>query len=171
MRRSFLALTFLALCAFACKVERVPVVELAHFPLDSLEGLVARDGVSLDSEVTSDGRGSLRFDSHGSRTVRLFETGDLDVENARLTYQAKLRTQDFDGQVYLEMWCQFAGQGEFFSRALHAPLSGSNEWSTQETPFFLKAGENPSNVKLNLVLDGKGTAWIDEVRLIQGPLR
>jgi hypothetical protein len=39
------------------------------------------------------------------------------------------------------------------------------------TPFFLKKGENPENVKLNLVVDGVGTVWIDDIQLIRGPLR
>jgi hypothetical protein len=89
-------------------------------------------------------------------TVRLFEAGDLDVENATLFYQAKLRTENLEGKAYLERWCHFPGKGEFFSRALQSPVSGSTQWVTQETPFFLKKGENPDNVKLNLVIDDKG---------------
>jgi hypothetical protein len=75
------------------------------------------------------------------------------------------------GQAYLEMWCRFPGKGEFFSRALQAPLSGTVEWSSQETPFFLKKGEDPDEIKLNLVVNGTGTVWIDDIRLIKGPLR
>jgi hypothetical protein len=44
------------------------------------------------------------------------------------------------------------------------------DWVTQETPFFLKPGENPDNVKLNLVIEGKGTVWIDDISLVKGPL-
>jgi hypothetical protein len=40
-----------------------------------------------------------------------------------------------------------------------------------QTPFFLKKGEKPERVKLNLVITGKGTAWIDGIRLIKGPLK
>jgi len=65
------------------------------------------------------------------------------------------------------MWCHFPGKGEFFSRALQFPLSGSNEWTSQETPFFLKKNENPDNVKIDLVVNGKGTVWIDDIRLIK----
>jgi hypothetical protein len=68
------------------------------------------------------------------------------------------------------MWCNFAGRGEYFARALQAPLSGSTEWTSQETLFFLKKGDNPDNVKLNVVIDGTGTVWVDDVRLIKGPL-
>lgn len=81
----------------------------------------------------------------------------IPVDNARLTYRARLRTSDLEGRVYLEMWCVFPGRGEYFSRDLGTPVSGSQEWSTEETPFFLKTGENPENVKLNLVVEGSGT--------------
>jgi hypothetical protein len=103
--------------------------------------------------------------------VRLYETGDIDIENARLIYRAKLRTEGVEGQVYIEMWCHFPGKGEFFSRALQSPLSGSNEWTSQETPFYLKKGENPDNIKINVVVNGKGTVWIDDIHLVKAPLK
>jgi hypothetical protein len=143
---------------------------LAEYPIRSMDGVTTQTGVAFDSTTSSDGNGALRITATAPMTVRLFETGDLDVENARVTYRAHLRTADVEGKVYLEMWCSFPGKGEFFSRALQAPLSGTVDWTSQETPFFLKAGENPDNVKLNLVIDGKGTAWIDDVTLLQGPL-
>jgi hypothetical protein len=68
------------------------------------------------------------------------------------------------------MWCHFPGKGEFFSRGLQTALTGSSDWNSQETFFFLKKGENPDNVKLNLVISGKGTVWIDDIHLIKGPL-
>jgi hypothetical protein len=36
---------------------------------------------------------------------------------------------------------------------------------------FLKKGQNPDNVKLNLVIDGKGIAWIDDIWLLKAPLK
>jgi hypothetical protein len=63
------------------------------------------------------------------------------------------------------MWCSFGGKGEFFSKGLANPLTGTTSWTTQEITFGLKRGENPENVKLNLVIDGKGTVWIDDIRL------
>jgi len=101
----------------------------------------------------------------------LVMAGDIDVENARLIYKAQVRTENVEGQVYLEMWCCFPGKGEFFSRGLMTPLTGTTDWTTQETPFFLKKGQNPDNVKLNLVINGKGTVWIDDIRLLTGPLK
>jgi hypothetical protein len=160
----------LILTVAACSQSSAPVTELKKFPLDSLEGVLTQSGLGLDKEVSSDGSGSLRADAPGQTVIRLFELGDIDIENARLIYQAKVRTKDVEGQVYLEMWCSFPGKGEFFSRALESPLSGTTDWTTQQTPFFLQKGQNPDNVKLNLVINGKGTAWIDDVRVMQGPL-
>ena len=147
------------------------VTELRHFPVDSMEGIITQSGVQIDKEVSSDGNGSLRIAATAHTVVRLFEVGDVDIENARLIYQAKVRTEGVEGQVYLEMWCHFPGKGEFFSRGLQTPLTGTTDWTTEETPFFLKKGENPDNVKLNLVIDGQGTAWIDDIRLVKGSLR
>lgn len=45
------------------------------------------------------------------------------------------------------------------------------KWTTVETPFFLQKGQNPDNIKLNLVVNGKGTVWIDDIKLIKGPLQ
>lgn len=172
LKRSIVGLICLTLFfAPACSQKPTEVTEIKHFPIDSMEGMITQSGVQIDKEVTSDGNGSLRITANEPITVKLFETGDIDIENARLIYQAKLRTEDVDGQVYLEMWCRFAGKGEFFSRALQSPLSGSQDWTSQETPFFLKKGENPDNVKINVVVNGKGKVWIDDIRLVKGPLK
>jgi hypothetical protein len=154
-----------------CSKPSKEVIELKKFPVDNMEGIITQSAVQIDKEVSSDGNGSLRITATEPAVVRLFEVGNIDVENARLIYQAKVRTKGVKGQVYLEMWCHFPGKGEFFSRGLQTPLTGTTEWTTEETPFFLKKGENPDNVKLNLVIDGKGTAWIDDIRLLKGPFQ
>ncbi|OGW53033.1 MAG: hypothetical protein A2Y81_09795 [Nitrospirae bacterium RBG_13_43_8] len=154
-----------------CAKSSTEVVELKRFPLDTVEGIITQSGVEIDKTVSSDGKGSLKITATEPTVVRLFDTGDIDVENARLIYQAKVRTEGIDGKVYLEMWCHFPGKGEFFSRGLQTPLTGTTNWTTEETPFFLKKGENPDNIRLNIVIDGEGTAWIDDIRLLKGPLQ
>jgi hypothetical protein len=147
------------------------VAELKRFPLDSLDGIVTRSGVHIDRAVSSDGNGSLRITVTEPTVIRLFEVTDIDIENGRLIYTARLRTEGLEGQAYLEMLCYFPGKGEFFSRSLQSPLTGTTEWTTEGTPFFLRKGENPEYVKLNLVINGKGTTWIDDIHLLKGPLR
>jgi hypothetical protein len=169
--RNFVLGMCVAFILVGCSKAPQEVVELKRFPIDSLEGIMTRSGVQFDKEVSSDGNGSLKIISTEPTVVRLFELGDIDIENARLIYQAKVRTEGVEGQVFLEMWCHFPDKGEFFSRGLQTPLTGTTNWTTEETPFFLKKGENPDNVKLNLVINGKGTAWIDDIRVLKGPLQ
>lgn len=154
-----------------CSEPPTQVTELRHYPLNDTDGILTRSHVTFDNRISSDGQGALRIDVTKPTVVRLFEVRDLDIENARLIYQAKVRTEGVDGQVFLEMWCHFPGKGEFFSRGLQRPLTGTTDWTTEETPFFLKKGERPDAVKLNLVIDGTGTAWIDDIRLLKGPLQ
>ena len=156
---------------FGCTEQPVKVTELKHFPIDSIDEVITKSGVEIDNEISSDGNGSLRVNASQKTVVRLFEVSGIDIENARLVYQAKVRTENVKGQVFLEMWCGFSGKGEYFSRSIQTPLTGTTDWTTEETPFFLQKGQNPDYVKLNLVIDGKGTAWIDDVRLIKGPLK
>ncbi len=158
------------LSSVGCSQKRPPAQDLMHYSLDSLDGVISRTGVSFDSGISSDGNGSLHLVTSDSTTIRLFETGDLDVENAVLRYQAMVRTKDVQGRVYLEMWCGFPGMGEYFSRGLNSQLTGSQEWNPQETSFFLKKGENPKRVKLNLVVTGPGEVWVDDIHLTAAPL-
>lgn len=156
-------LALLSVVSAGCRSTKPRQIEILHaFPLDSLDGVLTRDGVAIDHNVSSDGHGSLRIQADGTRTVRLFELGDIDVEDGILSYRARLRTKDLDGKAYLEMWCSFPGTGEYFSRALNSPVSGTTDWVTQQTPFRLDKGQNPDNVKLNLVVEGTGTVWIDD---------
>jgi hypothetical protein len=167
---TFLMNVVLIFAVFGCSKPSTAVVELKRYPVDSMDGIITQSGVEIDKAVSSDGKGSLKITETEPTVVRLFDTGDIDVENARLIYQAKVRTEGIDGKVYIEMWCHFPGRGEFFSRGLQTPLTGTTNWTTEETPFFLKKGENPDNIRLNIVIDGKGTAWIDDIRLLKGPL-
>ena len=52
-----------------------------------------------------------------------------------------------------------------------AALTGTTKWMTVQTLFALKKGERPDVIKLNLVIDGRGTVWIDDVHLLKGPIK
>lgn len=168
------SLSVLILCSIiltaACNKEPDNVVVLKKYPITSLDGVISRTGIDFDSQITSDGNGAVRITAGKPATIHLFETGDVDVDNARLTYKAKIRTDDIKGRVFLAMWCQFDDKGEYFSRALHSSVSGTTGWTSRQTDFFLRAGENPDNVKLDLVVDGTGTVWVDDVELLKTPL-
>jgi hypothetical protein len=165
----------IALVCIGCAKQSQEMFVLQGYPLDADAGIITqsdeRTNLSIDRVIFAEGTGSLKITATEPVTVQLFEVGDIDAEKARLIYQAKLRTEGVDGRVYLEMWCHFPDEGDFFSRGLETPLMGDTDWVTVETPFFLKKGQNPDNVKLNLVIEGTGWAWIDDIRLMKGPLK
>jgi hypothetical protein len=165
-----LALLVVALLVATGASAQQPPVELKHFPLDSMEGIRAAAGVHFDPRISSDGKGSVRVDANGELTVPLFEVTDVSVDEAILIYQASLQSQNLDGRAYLEMWVRIPGKGEFFSRALDRPVTGSMSWMTTAAPFFLQAGQKPDLIRLNLVVQGKGKVWIDDVKLMRAPL-
>jgi hypothetical protein len=151
----------------ACSRKSLKDIELKRYPLDNLEGVIQQSGAEIDPRHKTEGKASLRISVSEPAVIRLFETGDLDVEDADLFYKAKIRTENAQGNVYLEMWCAFEGKGEFFSQGLQAPLKGTSDWKAEEIPFFLKQGENPSNIRLNIVSEGAGTIWVDDIRLVK----
>ena len=169
MKQRFLVALFVLLLSVSARSQTSPV-ELKHFALDDLSGVRAVTGVRFDPQVSADGKGSVRIDAKESMTVPLFEVTDVSVDNAILIYQASLQSENLDGRAYLEMWVRIPGKGEFFSRGLDRPVTGNMSWMTVTTPFFLESGQKPDLIRLNLVVQGKGRVWIDDIHLMRAPL-
>jgi hypothetical protein len=125
--------------------------------------LLTQDGVTKEKDHWS-------IAAPKGRTVRLFEVAKPGVEKCTVYFRAKLNTENVKGKAYLEMWCHFPDKGEFFSKGLLHPATGTTDWATYETPFFLKQGESPDLIKLNLVIEGGGTVQIKDIELTKGPL-
>ena len=75
------------------------------------------------------------------------------------------------GKAYLEMWCRLPGGREFFSKGFQNAVKGTNEWGTYEIPFYLKEGQKPDLIKLNITIEGTGKIWIKEIELLKTPLK
>lgn len=151
------------LCCQKAPVESNVLVEL---PVDSIKNIISKSDVEFVKDVSKDGNGCIRIDVDEAKFIRLYELDNIDISNARLKYKAEVKTENFAGNVFLEMWCFFEGKGRFFSRGLDNTLSGTNDWTTLETFFLLRKGENPDKVELDLVINGSGgKIWIDAIRL------
>ena len=150
--------------------EDAGATEIRRLPLDTMSVVLTSSDVQFDPNVSSDGNGSLRVTASAPMTFRIYEMGPMAVDDARLIYQARVRTSDVKGRVYLAMWCHIPGKGAPSSQGLASALSGTTGWTVLETSFLLQKGERPENVGLNIVVDGTGTAWIDDIRLLQAPL-
>ena len=123
--------------------------------------------IDIDTGEKVEGTGSVKVMSLWPTTVCLGEVAGLNIENTRLVYQAQVKS-DLDGQAYLEMWAHIDGQA-YFSRGLNATISGRSDWKQIQTPFMFQRGQRPEKITLNLVINGKGTVWIDDIRLATTP--
>jgi len=125
---------------------------------------------TISKDVTLDADHAWMVDSAQAQVVRLFEVSNPGVDDCVVIYRAKLKTEGLKGRAYLEMLCGFPQFGEAFSRGLDRTVSGSNDWASYQIPFFLKKGEKPDLIKLNLVVEGAGRVWIKDVELSVAPL-
>ena len=139
--------------------------ELKHIPVDDLNGIITQSGIQLDKAVSSDGNGSVKIESIGPVVIQLYNIEDIRIEDAQLVYEAKIKSEGLSGQAYLEMWCVFGDKGEFFSRGFDSVIAGTTGWKAIKTVFNLRKGEMPDQIKLNVVVNGVGKVWIDDIRL------
>ena len=139
-------------------------------PPESLRMFGPSDRPIAESGVFSDDDG-WRIEAREANSLPLFEVVEPTVEHCLLTFRAELRTSDLDGGAYLEMWCRLPGRGEFFSKGVNQKVGGTTSWSSREVPFYLKAGQRPDLIRLNLALEGAGTVWIRNVEVLRTPLR
>ena len=124
--------------------------------------------IQTDSQVKTEGKGSIKITTIGPATICLGEVTDLNVENAKLVYKAKVKSE-LNGLAFLEMWVHVGG-GTYFSKGLQDPVKGMSDWKSIQTPFLLKKGQKPDKVTLSIVINGSGTVWVDDVVLSKEPL-
>ena len=128
---------------------------------------VINDSGNMDftDEPSFDSDGSYMLRADTSAVFHLFTVHNTDVENTAIVYSAMVQAENLKGRCYLEMWCFFPGRGRYFSRGLDNALTGNNDWTKISTPFFLREGENPDSIYLNIVTQGSGTVYIDNIIL------
>ena len=126
--------------------------------------------VSRDPKVKQEGNGSIKITTLWPTTICLGEVEGLNVENGQLIYRAQVKREKLEGTAFLEMWCHVGG-GQYFSRGMNSVVTGTMDWKTLQTPFFLQPGQKTKKATLNIVINGKGTVWVDDVRLLKEPLK
>ena len=140
-------------------------------PMERVRAFAATDAPITTSGVTGDD-GGWRIERSTAGSVPLYEVSSPGLENALLTYRARMKASDVKGKAYLEMWVRVPGRGEFFSRGLAQPLTGTSGWASYEIPFSLnERGVRADLVKLNVAFEGGGgTVWMKDIELLRAPL-
>jgi len=141
--------------------------ELKKFSLD--DASVVGTTIQTDTQTKAEGKGSIKITTRWPTTICLGEVTGLDVENAKLIYRARVKT-DLEGTAFLEMWAHVGG-GQYFSRGMNDAVSQKTDWKTIQTPFLFQKGQKPDKVTLNLIINGRGTVWIDDIVLSKEPLK
>jgi hypothetical protein len=125
--------------------------------------------IQTDTQVKAEGKGSIKITTQWPTTICLGEVAGLNVENAKLVYKAKVKS-NLEGTAFLEMWAHIGG-GQYFSRGMDDVVRQKTDWKVIQTPFLFQKGQTPDKVTLNLVINGKGTVWIDDIVLSKEPLK
>jgi len=146
---------------FAPPAPAGPQVTLTAIKPD--EPILAQDGVRAEGD-------GWRIDIAAPHSVRLFEVPVSGIEQCLLAYRAQVKCENLKGRAFLELWCRIPGSGEFFSKGLQQPVSGTSDWVSCETPFHLKRGQRPDLLKLNLAVEGTGTVWLRNLQILKTPL-
>ena len=162
MKLSLLVVALLTLVAGPACAE-----ELKNLNLDDATAIGTT--IRTDTQVKAEGKGSIKITTQWPTTICLGEVSGLNVENEKLLYKAKVKS-DLDGSAFLEMWVHLGG-GQYFSRGMNDVVSQKTDWKTIQTPFLFQKGQEPDKVTLNIVINGKGTVWIDDVSLSKESLK
>jgi len=124
--------------------------------------------IQTDTMIKAEGNGSIKIMTLWPTTVCLGEVTGLNIENAELVYKALVKS-DLESKTFLEIWAHVGG-GQYFSKGMNDVMNQKTEWKTIQTPFLFQKGQRPDKLTLNIVINGKGTIWVDDIVLSKEPL-
>jgi hypothetical protein len=176
VRRTFSGAALLLV--FGCYDPLPPSQVVWENPVSSLSGLreEVREAVTVDRATSFDGNGSLGIQTLGDSTFLLYAlegaalTG-AKLENAQISYQARLRTDALEGEARIELGVRIAGGATYRAVPDMPALRGSTDWVMQEANFWSGPGERPDGIFLMLAVKGAGRVWIDRLKVLSTPRR
>ena len=162
MKRILMIFALLVIVASSSQAE-----DLRKLNLDDASAIGTT--IQTDTQVKAEGRGSIKITTQWPTTICLGEVKGLNIAAAKLVYKAKVKS-DLEGTAFLEMWAHVGG-GQYFSKGMNDVVSQKTDWKIIQTPFLFQKGQQPDKVTLNVVINGKGTVWIDDIVLSREPLK
>ena len=94
--------------------------------------------IQTDTQVKAEGKGSIKITTQWPTTICLGEITELNIEDAKLVYKAKVKS-DLEGTAFLEMWAHI-GDGQYFSRGMNDTVQQKTDWKVTQTPFLFQKG-------------------------------
>ncbi|HSJ01418.1 MAG TPA: hypothetical protein VK956_03155, partial [Verrucomicrobium sp.] len=126
--------------------------------------------VKVDTSETTDGDGSLKVTAAHGAVVTVGELGwpGLNASEA-LWCEAQLKCADAPGGAYLEIWCDLADGSRVSTKAKDLAVRDTAGWLAVRVPVVVKRPVEIRGIKVNLVIEGPGTAWVDDIRFLALP--
>ncbi len=161
--------SFFLICALAVSAQET----VSEFSWDKES---AKPSSPLAGLATDDGRACLKIVSRNSpnQTIQLLVITNPAVSARFYGVSGEVKYDMTDGSGYLEMWNGF-GTNRYFTRALGETgpmrkIAGKSDWRPFLLPFDRRGASNaPTQLDLNLVLNGRGEVLVGPLKLVQYP--
>ncbi len=164
--RSSVIVVAILFCASLCQAEEPKSMwqfDMADLVEDPHVQLVQPDGIMIENTEPE------------QLVVRLVTIEDPQLHDPGYVAHCLVRTEQVEGNAYLEMNSFFADGRSYFSKTLgqagpYRPLTGTSDWQTRNLPFDLGgSGLEPVRLEINLVMPGRGRVYLKEMTLEQIP--
>lgn len=139
------------------------------FPLNAVAELPDAASIAkLNIERSSDGYGSIEITAAQPRFLRLAEIRDIPMGGSTIVAQAQIWTEGFgNGSVYLKLSPVLPGR-QLTDKAGHPGIIGGRaRWNRTRVDQHYTKELAPSRVVVSIGLNGRGTAWVDDLRIYQ----
>lgn len=124
--------------------------------------------ISIDKETTADGNGSIKVEAAQNAVVTIADQKNLSVSRDNTLWcTLRVKCAGVKQRAHLEMWCEVADGKRAFSKGLDQLLIGDSDWREIRLPMMVNGDFTVSRALVNVVIEGPGTVWVDEVKFSQ----
>jgi hypothetical protein len=156
----------LLLLVSGCGEPSGPVL-IGSYPLDNRDGLLAeQESVDIDTEVSTDGGGSVHIYAENQMLVNLYELPTEDIAGNALVARCQMKSVTLAGGTTFELWV-FPEEGPVRSILKQCQNVGrTKDWQEVEVIFPLRDSETSlKKLRLSLNLGGRGHLWVDDLQV------
>lgn len=134
--------------------------------------LVRATATGKDGLIAEETAGTLRVTTGQPAIVQLAAANAVTTkpQNAPLRYTAELNAQELAGEAHLEIHVLLSGgkTGYVFGRDTQdTAVTAAEGWKIVTGSFNLKPEDVPDQIKISLVVDGKGSVLVRNLRLVR----
>ncbi len=164
----------MSFCCFSgCSQKHLELVEIDRNTIENEDDIKNIDNAVFDDKNSSDGNGSLMLKVENSTKITLLHKNDIDTKECSLVILMMFRTSDIDAKdnLFLELsTVQLSGLNTT-TRSVRKLIEFSPEWAETSITLVPEPEYYPDNFTLQLISNGTGTIWIDDIVVTKSPLR